>query len=290
MSTRPNLFVTGASGNLGRQTAEFLLASGKGNIIAGSRDPGKLVDLVAKGAEARAVDFNRPETLAAAFEGVDRLLLVSTDAIDQPGRRLIQHTAAIKAAEAAGVKHIIYTSATKAAPDSASIALRDHYETEQAIIASGLGYTILRNTLYVDNLLMSLPQILSSGQWFHAAAGGKIAMVTREDCARAAAAALESDFRGNRIIEISGAELLDHEETAAIISGLSGKPLVAIAIDEASLVEALTKAGLPDIFARLLATFDTAQANGEFNVLNSSVRELSGKEPTTVRSFLANHV
>ncbi|GAA5116130.1 SDR family oxidoreductase [Luteolibacter yonseiensis] len=290
MSTRPTLFVTGASGHLGRKTVEFLLASGKGNIIAGSRDPEKIADLVAKGAEARAVDFNRSETLATAFAGVDRLLLVSTDAIDQPGRRLIQHTAAIQAAIDAGVKHIIYTSATNASPDSASIALRDHHETEQAVISSGLGHTILRNTLYMDNLLMSLPQILSSGQWFHAAAGGKIAMATREDCARAAAAALESDFSGNRIIEISGAELLDHDETASIISGLSGKPVSAIATDEATLTHALLNAGLPDIFARLLATFDTAQAKGEFNVLTSAVRDLTGKQPTTLSDFLKDHV
>lgn len=290
MSTHPTLFITGASGNLGRQTVEFLLASGKGNIIAGSRDPEKISDLVAKGAEARAVDFNKPETLATAFAGVDRLLLISTDAIDQPGRRLIQHTAAINAAITAGVKHIIYTSATNASPHSASIALKDHYETEQALIASGLSHTILRNTLYVDNLLMSLPQILSSGQWFHAAAGGKIAMVTREDCARASAAALESDFIGKRIIEISGAELLDHEETAAIISDLSGKPITAIAIDEADLTQALVSAGLPDIFARLLSTFDTAQAKGEFNVLTSAVRELTGKEPVPVKEFLKGHI
>jgi NAD(P)H dehydrogenase (quinone) len=290
MSTRPTLFVTGASGHLGRQTVEFLLASGKGKVIAGSRDPEKLADLVAKGAEARAVDFDRPETLAAAFKGVDRLLLVSTDAIDQPGRRLIQHTAAIEAAKAAGVKHILYTSATSAAPDSASIALQDHYETEQALIASGLSHTILRNTLYVDNLLMALPQILASGQWFHAAADGKIARITREDCARAAAAALESDFTGNRILEISGPELLDCREMAAIISELAGKPVAAIAIDEASLTDALEKAGIPEIFARLLATFDAAQAQGEFNILTSTVRDLTGKEPTTFRDFLASRI
>lgn len=288
MNHRPTLLVTGASGQLGRQTVEFLLASGKGRIIAGSRDPEKLADLVAKGAEARTVDFNRQETLAAAFEGVDRLLIVSTDSIDQPGRRLIQHTAAFKAAAATGVKHIIYTSATRAAPDSTSICLQDHYQTEQALIASGLSHTILRNALYTDSLLMFMPQLLTSGEWFHAAAGGKIARVTREDCARAAAAALESDFDGNRILEISGPELLDQDETASIISEQFGKPLVAIAIDEASLEEAMGKAGIPAFYCRLLATFDSAQANGELNVLTSAVRDLTGRDATPVRSFLAD--
>jgi NAD(P)H dehydrogenase (quinone) len=290
MSALPTLFVTGASGNLGRQTVEFLLTSRKGRIIAGSRDPEKLADLVAKGVEVRKVDFDQPESLTAAFQGVDRLLLVSTDAIDKPGRRPIQHTAAIKAAEAAGVKHILYTSATNASADSASIALQDHHETEQAILASPLGHTILRNTLYVDNLLMSLPQILASGQWFHAAAGGKIARVTREDCARAAAAALESDFGGRRILEIGGPELQSVEEMAAIISELSGKPVKSVALDEASLTEGHKQAGIPDIYARLLATFDTAQAKGEFNILTTAVRDLTDKEPTSFREFLSNHV
>jgi NAD(P)H dehydrogenase (quinone) len=290
MSTRPTLFVTGASGHLGRQAVEFLLASGKGKVIAGSRNPEKLDDLVTKGAEVRVVDFNHPETLAAAFKGVDRLLIVSTDAIDEPGRRLIQHTAAINAARSAGVKHIVFTSATNASPNSASMCLQDHHETEQAVITSGLGYTILRNTLYVDLLLMFVPQILASGQWFHAAYDGKIALVTREDCARAAASALESEFEGKRVVEISGAELLDCREMAAIISELSGRPVAAIAIDEASRINLLKKAGIPDIFARLLATFDTAQAKGEFNILTPAIQDLTGREPITFREFLATRI
>lgn len=84
MNTQPTLLVTGASGNLGRQAVEFLLGSAKGKVIAGSRDPGKIADLVANGAEARTVDFDRPDTLASAFEGVDRLLMVSTDASTNP--------------------------------------------------------------------------------------------------------------------------------------------------------------------------------------------------------------
>lgn len=191
---------------------------------------------------------------------------------------------------AAGVKHVIYTSAINAAPDSASICLRDHYESEQAVIASGLTYTILRNTLYVDSLLMRLPQLLNSGQWFHSAANGRIALITREDCARVASAALVSDFNDHRIIEVSGLELMDHVKMASIISDLSGKPLASISIDEASLVEAIIWAGVPEFFSRLLATFDTAQAGGEFDVLTSAVRDFTGNEPRSIRSFLADHI
>ena len=290
MSATPNLLVTGASGNLGRRTLEFLLATAAGRIIAGSRDTSKLADLVARGAEARTVDFDRPETLAKAFGKVDRLLLISTDSLAVPGQRIAQHKAAIRAAVTAGVKHIIYTSVTNPKPDPAMAVMNDHYETEQAIIASGLGYTFLRNTLYLDNLLGALPQILSSGQWFHAAGSGKIALVSREDCARIAAGALDSDFAGNRILDVTGPELLTPDETASIISEVSGKPVSAIAIDAPSLIAGLTGAGVPEPIAKLLAAFDTAQARGEFAVQSSAIRDLTGREPQSIRGFLAAHV
>ena len=99
---------------------------------------------------------------------------------------------------------------------------------------------------------------LASGQWLHAAAGGKIARVTRENCARAAAAALESEFDGSRILEITGPDLLDQEEMAAILSRLHGKTISAIPTNEAGLGKAYVSAGIPEFFAMLLATFDNA--------------------------------
>jgi len=290
MNTRPTLLVTGASGQLGRQTIEFLLASGAGNIIAGSRDTTRITDLVALGAEARTVDFDHPETLATAFQGVDRLLLISTDSLDRPGQRIAQHQTAISAAVTAGVKHILYTSVAGASADSAALVTPDHYQTEQAIIASGLDHTILRNSLYTDNLLGSLPGILSSGKWFHAAADGKVAYVTRGDCARAAAAALASGFQGKRILEIGGPALLDHDETAAVISEISGKPVTAVPIDEPSLISAMENAGLPAAVAKLLASFDTAQAKGEYDIPTSAILDLTGTTPQSVGNFLSSSI
>ncbi|CAE6780418.1 NAD(P)H-binding protein [Xanthomonas arboricola] len=100
------LLVTGAAGQLGRRVVEILLERNITSIVATTRTPSKLADLAARGVEVRAADFDKPETLATAFAGVDRLLLISTDAIYVPGRRLAQHKAAIAAAEKAGVKHI----------------------------------------------------------------------------------------------------------------------------------------------------------------------------------------
>src|SRR5215217_8215650 len=106
------LLVTGASGQLGRLVLDALLASGvaPASIIATSRDPSKLATYAEKGIQTRRADFDDPGSLAAAFAGADRILVVSTDALDVPGKRLTQHTAAINAAKAAGAGHILYTS------------------------------------------------------------------------------------------------------------------------------------------------------------------------------------
>ena len=175
-----SLLVTGASGNLGSLVVQFLREAGH-DVIPGSRTPPD---------GGRRVDFDDPDSLPAAFEGVERLLIISTDAIDEPGKRLRQHRAAITAAEQAGVKHVVYTSIVNARPDNPCVVVPDHLGTEAALSASSMSFTILRNSLYAEVPLMGLDAAKASGHWFHATDGGRAGYVTREDCARAAAAAL----------------------------------------------------------------------------------------------------
>lgn len=287
MHSHPTLLVTGASGQLGRQVIQTLLEAGETRLLAGTRKPHKLADLAERGVPTREVDFDRPESLQGAFHGVERLLLISTDALDQPGRRVRQHRAAIDAAVAAGVRHLVYTSLPNPVPQSAALLAPDHHETEQAIRASGLGYTILRNTLYADNLLAALPQIVESGRWLHAAGKGKIALVTRADCARAAAAALASTFEGQRVLNVTGPDLLDRDETSALIAAVSGRPVQAVEVPPAGLVAGMVAAGLPAPFAEVLASFDVAQSMGEYAIRSATVEELTGRAPMPLAEFLA---
>lgn len=285
--TEQTLLVTGGSGHLGRRVLELLLDAKVGKLVTTVRTPAKVADLAARGVEVRQADLDQPATLAAAFAGVDRLLLISTNVIGE--QRQAQQRAAIDAAVAAGVKHVLYTSFTRTEPGNPAAVAPDHYATEQMLAASPLDWTILRNNLYSEALLMSLPQAIGTGQWFSAGNGGKTAYITREDCARAAAAALASTTTGRHILEITGPQGLSDTEIAQIASEVTGRPLQVILVSAADKRNALIGAGLPPMVADLLLSFEGATAQGLIGDVSSAVADLTGREPQSVRDFLTAH-
>lgn len=275
------LLVTGAGGNFGRIAVEELLARGATQIIAGTRDTAKLADLAARGVAVRHLDFDDAASVAKAFAGVDRLLLISTVAAN----RLEQQVNAVAAAKAAGVKHIVYTSAPNARPNADAGGLADHYWTEQAIAASGIDFTVLRNHLYAEVSLMGVEHALASGQTFNATNGGGRSYVTRADTARTAAGALLS-AEGKQVLDVTGPAAVTQDELAKLLSALSGKPLAAIGLTPAQLNDGLLAAGVPPFMATLLVAFDVDAAAGHHAIVNDTVERLSGRKPETLDSFL----
>lgn len=286
MANQPTLLVTGASGHLGRRAVELLLEAKAGHIIAGTRDPSKIADLAVKGAELRKVDFDDP-ALADAFKGVDRLLLISTDALDTPGKRLKQHKAAVEAAKKAGVKHVVYTSMPKPEPGSPIPFAPDHYGTEQALAESGLGWTVLRNAWYQENLFLSLPSVFASGKWFSAAGDGKVAHVSREDAAYAAAAALAALPNGSSRYDITGGEALTTQDIAKLASEATGKPIEVVNVNDDQLREGMIAAGMPDFLAPVYASFDTNTRLGKAALASDAVQKLTGRQPRSLKQFFA---
>jgi NAD(P)H dehydrogenase (quinone) len=289
MSNNGPLLVTGASGHLGRRVVELLLENprAKGRrLIAVTRSPEKLAELAARGVEVVAGDFDHPSTLQAAFAGVERALIISTDALDRPGRRLEQHLAAVNAAREAGVKHIVYTSLTNPGPESAITLAPDHWGTELAIRESGMSYTVLRNNMYTDYLLMSLPHAVSAGKLVNSYASGAVSYVTREDCAQAAAAALSQSFDGKAVLDITGPAAITQAELAAIVSEATAKPVEYVAVSPETATQNLQGAGVPLPIARLLVSFEVAGTRGQLAIASSAVRELTGKAAQSVRDFL----
>lgn len=284
--SQSTLLVTGGSGHLGRSVLELLLANKVDNLVTTTRTPEKLADLAAQGVEVRYADFDDAGSLAAAFAGVDRLLLISTDAMSVPGQRITQHKAAIAAAVAAGVKHLLYTSYVNPEPGNPAVVADDHYATEQALAASPLDWTILRNNLYSSVLLMSLPQAIATGHLLSANQGQKTSYVTREDCARAAAAALAADTTGRQTLDITGPQAVSDGELAEIAAELSGRPVQVVGLDLAAKRKLLVDAGVPPVGVDIMLSFEAAAMQGLQNVVSSAVADLTGRAPQSVRDFL----
>lgn len=283
------VLVTGASGQLGRLVLDTLLASGKvapASIVATSRDVSKLSDYAAKGITVRPADFDDAASLDAAFAGVSKVLIISTDAIDKPGKRLSQHKAAVAAAKKAGVKHILYTSMPQP-EDSLVTFAPDHLGTEEAIKATGIPYTILRDGWYAENLFMSLPHALQTGAWYTSTGQGKIAHITRADTAAAIAAAVLKAGDESKIYTLTGTKSRTAEEIAAIVSAATGKPLAVVHVTDAQLAEGLKGAGLPEGFIPTIVSFDANTREGKIAMVTGDAQSLSGRTPTSFEDFVA---
>src|SRR5580693_232531 len=288
MTSDRTLFVTGASGHLGRRVVELLVEQGAGKIVAGTRKPEKLADLAARGVVVRQADFEDAPGLEAALAGVDRVLIISTDAIDRPGRRLAQHQAAVAAAVSAGVKHAVYTSMPN--PESSPVVFApDHLGTEQALKSSGLSYTILRNCWYTEFLVPGLAAAVASGELISATGQGGAPYVTREDCAQAAAAALASTDTSNRTWNITGPAVVTSAELAKLASEVTGRSVTYVPVEAAERTAQLIAVGTPEPIAKMLVSGQVAVAQGKMGAATTAVKELTGRDPMSVREFLSAH-
>ncbi len=276
--------VTGASGQLGSQVIDNLLARGAEPIVAITRTPEKLAALRERGIDVRAGDFNDPATLGAAFDDGGRLLIISTDDLE-PGKRLAAHSNAVSAAKEAGVSHIVYTSLTNPDENNPIGFAADHRETETLITQTGIPHTILRNCLYADLLLMNGQQAVGAGALYAAAGDGKAGYVTRADCARAAAAALMAEA-GSTVRDVTGPETVGQADIAATLSQIAGKEIPYVPITRDALLSAMVENCLPEFMADVFASFDVAIAEGYLDVTTSDVEGLTGQKPQSVRDFL----
>ncbi|GAA2006359.1 SDR family oxidoreductase [Nakamurella flavida] len=269
--------ITGATGQLGRLVVENLLESGipAGDVVAVVRTPGKAADLAERGVQVREGDYDRPDTLTTALAGVDVLLLVSGS---EPGGRVAQHTAVIRAAENAGVDRIVYTSLLRA--DTSPLVLApEHKATEEILAASALPTTILRNGWYTENYTARLGEYLDRGVIVGATGDGLVAAATRADYAAAAAVVLTTDGHEGAVYELGGTPFT-LTELAAVITEVAGRPVTHQDVSVAELRGILTGAGLDEGTAGFVAALDEATAQGALDTDSTDLARLIGR-PTT---------
>lgn len=278
-NTTAKYLVTGASGQYGALAIDALIDKVPAeNVVALVRRPEAAAALEARGVEVRIGDYTDPASLEKAFNGIDRLLLVSSSEAG-PGRPA-QHRNAAAAARAAGVGFIAYTSILKAGEHDFSLS-REHQESEEAIVATGVPYAFLRNSWYTENNAGAVPVALQYGAVMGAAGDGRISGATRKDYAEAAVAVLTADdLPASAVYELAGDESYSLGDLADEIGRLSGKPVVYRRLDEAGYRTALIEAGLPEPVAAMLADSDAAAANGALEDNSHTLQRLIGR-PTT---------
>ncbi|MFF3852018.1 NAD(P)H-binding protein [Micromonospora sp. NPDC002575] len=277
--------VTGASGGLGGRTVRMLAEAGH-RVVALTRDPGAARAAAGRPApervEARRVDFDEPAGLPAALAGIDRLLIVSTDAWE-PSRRIAQHRAAIDAAVAAGVGHVVYTSlvACDGPPELLNSA---HRATEEHLRGCGLPWTILRNAIYASGVAELLAPAVASGRHVTNAGDGAVAYVARDDCAAVAAAVLaagpEAERAGGlagRTLDVTGPEALTAAGLAGLLGARLGRPVEVVHVDDDAYRDGLVEAGTPAPVAAALVALGRAVRSGQYGRVSTTVPELTGR-------------
>jgi NAD(P)H dehydrogenase (quinone) len=283
------LVITGAAGQLARRVTELVLTKVQPmDLIVTTRTPAVLAALAERGVAVRYADFAEPRSLRAAFAGAERLLLVSISDLHE---RDVRHRAAIDAAKAAGVQHIVYTSGLKPAPPNPAVVAPSHYATEQSLLQSGIGWTVLRNSLYADYQLPEASRALATGELVHNRGRGRVAYVAREDCAAAAAAVLVGDGHAGAVYEITGSESFTADDLAALYARLGRRPVRTRNLADADFVAALVGAATDDDHLRygaeLVASFGRAIREGYMDSCTDAVAKLTGRPPLTLQHVLA---
>jgi NAD(P)H dehydrogenase (quinone) len=278
--------ITAASGNLGRLVIEDLLGRGvpAAEIRAVVRDPAKLADHAERGVEVVQGDYTDQESLVAALDGADRLLLISSMGGNE--ERMKHHLNAIAAARQTGVKHLAYTSIVHA-DDNAIAFSWVHKETEEAVRQSGIPFTFLRNNWYFENATRSLDATLEHGAIIGASGEGKIGYATRADYAAAAAVVLSTEGHEGKVYELTGDVAITQAELAAEIGAQSGKTVVFTPLSEQEYAKALEGFGIPAAITGDLAQADVAISQGALAETTDTLATLIGRPTTTLADAVA---
>ncbi|MFZ7087203.1 SDR family oxidoreductase [Curtobacterium sp. RRHDQ10] len=270
--------ITAATGALGRLVVDALLARGTdpADVVAVVRNAEKARPIAELGVTVRTAAYGDVPALTEAFQGVDRLLLVSGSEV---GQRVEQHRSVVEAATAAGVGFIAYTSAPRA-DDTTLVLAPEHKATEELLAASSIPTAILRNNWYTENYLQQLDQAAATSELLTSAGDGRVASASRADYAEAAAVVLATDGHDGAVYELGGDVAWTFADLATAFSNVLGEPVALVQVDGAEHVRRLEAAGLDAGTAGFVAALDANIAEGTLAEVTSQLSGLIGR-PTT---------
>jgi NAD(P)H dehydrogenase (quinone) len=278
------ILVTGATGGLGHETIDALLTTTPATEIAALvRDASKATDLVQRGISVRQADYFDHPALVKAFQGIEKVLLVSSVAFTD---RVSQHRNVIDAAKEAGVKHLFYTSMQRSSDFVMPEVTESDLATEAYLNASGLAYTILHNGYYFEGLGYLIGTEVPESEIRVPAGEGRIAFVKRTELAAATAALLTSEGHDNQSYTLTGSEAYSFHDVARELSALAGRPITYQNINPAPYIAQKVAAGFPDFVATFFAQWGAAAEHGMLAGTDDTVERLLGRQPMSLREYL----
>lgn len=280
------ILITGATGNLGSRTLNLLLKKVPANQVAVLvRDPQseKIERFVKEGVEAHQGDYFDYNSLLRAFNGVDKVMLISAQAFTD---RNTQHFNVIAAAKQAGVKQVIYTSIIRKENSNLilpQVTMSDLF-AEQTLRASGLDYTILRNPPYLETLHMYFGDALKAGVRVPEGSG-KVAAASLDDLAAANVAVLTQHGHENKTYTLSGSEGSSFADIAEALSEISEMNIPYESVSEKEYIDSMVANGLPVFMTDFLLGWVRGVNTGEFSETSGNLERLIGRKPMTYKEF-----
>jgi NAD(P)H dehydrogenase (quinone) len=280
-----SVIVTGAAGHLGRLVTERLLTRvPPEDLILVTRRPEALRESSARGVDVRYGDFDARHSLRAAFAGGERMLLISTDAV---GHRIHQHRAAIDAAVAAGVRHVVFTSIVNpVAENPLGANAWEQGMTESMLERSGLAWTSLRFGNFSELWLPHAATAVKDGQIVTNSGRGRMVPISRRDCAEAAAVVLTTDGHSHKTYDIVGPDALSPFDLAALYGELSGTHVKVVTLTDPIMHSVMVSMGTPVSTSLAITGFGRAVRQGYFDVASHAFERLTGCSPVTLRDVL----
>lgn len=279
------ILVTGSTGKLGIAVVQQLLQqSARGQFAVFARDSSKTAHYAAQGIPVRLGDFDDPSSLPTAFAGISKLLLISSRAMN----RAEQQKKVVDAAIQAGVKHIIYTSLAVQDINTSHVngLMQSHFDTEAHIVASGVGYTFLRNTMYAD----AVPEIVGSAWPQHGirlpGGNGRVPYALRREMGEATGNLLLQSGHEGKTYNITGSAGYSYQDIAQALSQLSGQPVLYEDVDPEAFKQQLQAIGLPDFLIYLMAGTVQDIKDHQYEVHSDTLRQLLGREPAGLQAMV----
>jgi uncharacterized protein YbjT (DUF2867 family) len=279
------ILVTGASGNVGRPLVDALAASGA-PVRAAYHSAERAREATAAARDAVVVDYTRPETLAPALEGVRTVFLLGPIGPGHEAREL----AVVKSARTAGAERIVKLSVMRAPDESYSFA-RIHRSIERAIEGSGLAWTFLRPTSFMQNFVNHVaPTVRAQRAVYTTIPDARFNHIDTRDVARAAATVLTSDGHAGQAYTLSGPASFTSRDAAATIGRAIGAPVQVVGLADADARAAMQARGMPDVMIDALLDLDRFYREGGADFTTDTVHQLTGRAPTSFEQFVGDFV